>query len=63
MTHYKKHWLLLLATRLSSGKRVVIKKELCAQFLVYAMQSEFLGPAFMIETTKIGQMIKIIPAH
>lgn len=61
MTHYKKHWLLLLATRLLNGKRVVIKKDLYAQFLVYAIQSEFLGGFFMIETTKIGDMIKIIP--
>jgi hypothetical protein len=63
MTHYKKHWLLLLATRLASGKRVIIKADLCAQFLVYAIQCEFLGPAFIIETTKIGQMIKIIASH
>lgn len=62
MTHYKKHWLLLLATRLLSGNRIVIKKHLFAEFLVYAMQSEFLGGSFMIKITKIGDMIRIIPA-
>lgn len=61
MTHYKKHWLLLLATRLFNGNRVLIKKDLYAQFLVYAIQCDFLGPDFMIQTTKVGQMIKIIP--
>jgi len=61
MTHYKKHWLLLLATRLLNGKRVIIKKELYAQFLVYAIQSEFLGGSFMVETKQRGDSIYILP--
>jgi hypothetical protein len=44
MTHYKKHWLLLLAKRLNDGNRVIIKKELIADFLCYCLKCDFLHP-------------------
>jgi hypothetical protein len=49
MTHYKKHWLLLLAKRLSESNRVIIKKELLATFLCYAMKCDFLGSEYNIK--------------
>jgi hypothetical protein len=61
MTHYKKHWLILLATRLAQGKKIVIKKSLYAQFLCYAITSEFLGPAFIIEFFKSETTVTIKP--
>jgi hypothetical protein len=41
MTHYKKHWMQLLASRLSQGKRIIIQKNLFAQFLCYIYNSEW----------------------
>jgi hypothetical protein len=37
MTHYKKHWMQLLASRLSQGKRIIIQKNLFAQCSEWAV--------------------------
>lgn len=38
MTHFKKHWMILLADRLKSSKRVIVKKELLSTFLCHCIQ-------------------------
>lgn len=52
MTHYKKHWIFLLSKRLLDGERVIIKKEIYAEFLCYLLNCDLIPDDFLIKTTE-----------
>lgn len=57
MTHYKNHWMQLLANRLKEQKRVIIKKDIYPNFLCFCIKNGLGG--IEVKTTCAGESVII----